>query len=117
MYTWRELVALYRLTDLAPPTKLQPRYSICPTTTIDAVIERDGKHALQQMRWSLASGWWNKTPTSEFRMSPGSDMKTGPVGGVVATLAALRTIRGKSSSRVTSTAHFTSGSAILTSEP
>jgi putative SOS response-associated peptidase YedK len=44
MYTWRELVALYRLTDAAPPSNLQPRYNICPTQTIDAVIERDSKH-------------------------------------------------------------------------
>ena len=50
-------------------------------------------------------------------MSPGSEINTGPVGGVVATLAARRKIRGKSSSRVTSTAHFTNGSAILTSGP
>ena len=50
-------------------------------------------------------------------MSPGSEMNTGPVGGVVAILAARRTIRGRSSSRVTSTAHFTSGSAIRTNGP
>jgi hypothetical protein len=56
-------------------------------------------------------------PASELRISPGSEMNTGPVGGVVAILAARRTIRGRSSSRVTSTAHFTSGSAILTSGP
>jgi putative SOS response-associated peptidase YedK len=53
MYTWRELVALYRLTDRAPPSNLQPRYNICPTTTIDAVIERDSKCVLEQMRWGL----------------------------------------------------------------
>ena len=56
-------------------------------------------------------------PASALRMSPGSEMNTGPVGGVVAILAARRTIRGRSSSRVTSTAHFTSGSAICTSGP
>ena len=56
-------------------------------------------------------------PASALRMSPGSEMNTGPVGGVVAILAARRTMRGRSSSRVTSTAHFTSGSAICTSGP
>ena len=56
-------------------------------------------------------------PASALRISPGSEMNTGPVGGVVAILAARRTIRGRSSSRVTSTAHFTSGSAIRTSGP
>ncbi len=39
-YTWREIVALYQLTQ--PTLNLQPRYNIAPTTTIDAVIPRDG---------------------------------------------------------------------------
>ena len=60
MYTWRELVKLYRLTDPSPPSNLQPRYNICPTTTIDAVIERDSKRVLEQMRWGLVPSWWNK---------------------------------------------------------
>ena len=60
MYTWRELVALYRLTDPVPPSNLQPRYNICPTTTIDATIERDDKRMLEQMRWGLVPSWWNK---------------------------------------------------------
>jgi hypothetical protein len=41
---------------------------------------------------------------SLFRMSPGSEMKTGPVGSVVATLAARRRMRGRSSMRLTSVA-------------
>ena len=68
MYTWRELVALYRLTDPAPPSNLQPRYNICPTTTIDVVIERDGKRVLEQMRWGLVPNWWNK-PLKEMRLA------------------------------------------------
>jgi hypothetical protein len=28
MYTWRELVALYRLTDPSPPSDLQPRHGL-----------------------------------------------------------------------------------------
>jgi putative SOS response-associated peptidase YedK len=68
MYTWRELVAHYRLTDLSPPSNLQPRYNICPTTTIDAVIERDGKRVLEQMRWGLVPGWWKK-PLKELRLA------------------------------------------------
>jgi hypothetical protein len=39
-YTWRELVALYRLTQ--PAGNLQPRYNIAPTTTIDVMIPRGG---------------------------------------------------------------------------
>ena len=52
---------------------------------------------------------------SLFRMSPGSEMNTGPVGAVVAILAARRRMRGRSSMRFTSVAHFTTGAAIGTS--
>jgi len=34
-YSWRELVALYRLTQ--PAINLQPRYNIAPTMTLDAI--------------------------------------------------------------------------------
>jgi putative SOS response-associated peptidase YedK len=39
-YTWRELVALYGLTQ--PAMNLQPRYNIASTTTIDVLILRGG---------------------------------------------------------------------------
>jgi putative SOS response-associated peptidase YedK len=59
--TWREIVALYRLTTPATPERnLQARYNICPTTTIDAVIERDAKRELVPMRWGLVPSWWKK---------------------------------------------------------
>ncbi len=59
--TWREIVALYRLTVPASPERNLPaRYNICPTTTIDAVIERDGKRELTPMRWGLVLFWWKK---------------------------------------------------------
>jgi putative SOS response-associated peptidase YedK len=52
--TWCEIVALYRLTAPAMPERsLQARYNICPTTTIDAVIERNAKRELVPMRWGL----------------------------------------------------------------
>ena len=68
MYTWRELVALYRLTDPSPPSNLQPRYNICPTTTIDSVVERDGKRAFEQMRWGLIPNWRSKS-LQEMKLS------------------------------------------------
>jgi hypothetical protein len=59
--TWREIVAHYRLTAPATPERnLQARYNICPTTTIDAVIERDAKRELVPMRWGLVPSWWKK---------------------------------------------------------
>ena len=51
--TWREIVALYRLTAPATPERNLPaRYNICPTQTIDAVIERDGQAA----NWCACAG-------------------------------------------------------------
>jgi len=60
--TWREIVALYRLTVRAKPERNLPaRYNICPTQTIDAVTEREGKRELVLMRWGLVPPWWKKT--------------------------------------------------------
>jgi putative SOS response-associated peptidase YedK len=59
--TWREIVALYRLSVPATPERNLPaRYNICPTDTIDAVIEREGKRELVPMRWGLVPSWWKK---------------------------------------------------------
>jgi putative SOS response-associated peptidase YedK len=60
--TWREIVALYRLTVPANPERNLPaRYNICPTQMIDTVIEREGKRDLMPMRWGLVPSWWKKT--------------------------------------------------------
>jgi putative SOS response-associated peptidase YedK len=66
--TWPELVRLYRLTLDAPARNTQPRYNVCPTTPIDAVIERDGKRELLPMRWSLIPSWWSK-PLKEMKVA------------------------------------------------
>ena len=66
--TWEEIVALYRLTLGTAPHNFQPRFSVCPTTKIDAVIERDGKRTLERMRWGLVSSWWSK-PLKELRLA------------------------------------------------
>jgi putative SOS response-associated peptidase YedK len=57
--TWREIHALYRLTS--PPSNLQLRFNICPTTTINTVIEQKGERQLVPMRWGLVPAWWSKT--------------------------------------------------------
>jgi putative SOS response-associated peptidase YedK len=66
--TWPELVRLYRLTLDAPARNTQPRYNVCPTTPIDAVIERDGKRELLPMRWGLIPSWWSK-PLKEMKVA------------------------------------------------
>ena len=58
-YTWRELYELYMLTST--PSNLEPRYNVCPTTKIDAVIEREGRRELVTMRWGLIPVWWKKS--------------------------------------------------------
>ena len=59
--TWREIVALYRLSVPAQPERNLPgRYNICPTDTIDTVVERDGERDLVPMRWGLVPWWWKK---------------------------------------------------------
>jgi putative SOS response-associated peptidase YedK len=67
--TWEEIVALYRLTLDQPPVNTRARYNVCPTTRIDAVIERDGKRTLERMRWGLVSSWWSK-PLKELKLAP-----------------------------------------------
>jgi putative SOS response-associated peptidase YedK len=57
-YTWSEIHALYRLTT--PPANLQPRYNICPTTTINTVMAHEGRNELVPMRWGLIPSWWKK---------------------------------------------------------
>ncbi len=53
---------LYGLTST--PSNLQPRYNVCPTTTIDAVVG----HELVPMRWGLVPGWWSK-PLKEMKLA------------------------------------------------
>ena len=66
IYTWSELAALFAM--VGATSNLQPRYNICPTTTIDTVVELDGKRSLTPMRWGLVPGWWNK-PLKELRLA------------------------------------------------
>lgn len=59
--TWREIVALYRLSVPASPERNLPaRYNICPTDTIATVVARDGRRDLVPMRWGLVPSWWKK---------------------------------------------------------
>jgi putative SOS response-associated peptidase YedK len=51
-----------------PPRNTQPRYNICPTTTIDTLLSTEGKRTLVPMRWGLIPFWWNK-PLKETRLA------------------------------------------------
>ena len=65
-YTWPELVALYGVA--LGKSNLQPRYNICPTTTVDTVVPLHGKPHLVPMRWGLIPAWWSK-PLKELRLA------------------------------------------------
>lgn len=58
--TWPEIVRLYQLPLDIPPRNPRPRYNICPTTTIDVVVGREGERELVPMRWGLVPAWWPK---------------------------------------------------------
>ena len=51
----------------APARNTQPRYNVCPTTTIDAVVE-EGRRELLPMRWGLVPSWWSK-PLKEMKVA------------------------------------------------
>ncbi len=66
--TWEDIVRLYRLPFNAPPHNLRPRYNVCPTDTIDAIVLEEGKRALVPMRWGLVPRWWTK-PLKEIKLA------------------------------------------------
>jgi len=66
--TWEEIVALYRLTVGPSPHNFQPRFNVCPTTTIDTILGQDGSRQLVPMRWGLIPRWWSK-PLKEMRLA------------------------------------------------
>jgi putative SOS response-associated peptidase YedK len=66
--TWEEIVALYRLTLGPAPHNFQPRFNVCPTTTIDTIVSTEGARTLERMRWGLVPGWWPK-PLKELKLA------------------------------------------------
>jgi putative SOS response-associated peptidase YedK len=66
--TWEEIVRLYRLALDQPAQNTRARYNVCPTTTIDTIVDRNGARALFDMRWGLVPCWWSK-PLKELRLA------------------------------------------------
>jgi putative SOS response-associated peptidase YedK len=64
--TWREIIALYRLSVPATPERNLPaRYNICPTDTIDTVVEEDGAGSVPARGGKRAIRVGKKVPPSE----------------------------------------------------
>jgi putative SOS response-associated peptidase YedK len=66
-YTWEQLYELYNLSN-QPTSNLQPRYNVCPTDTIDTIVDNGGKRELVPMRWGLVPAWWQK-PLKEMKLA------------------------------------------------
>jgi putative SOS response-associated peptidase YedK len=66
--TWEEIVALYRLTLGQPAVNTRARFNVCPTTTIDTILDQDGKRRLERMRWGLIPSWWSK-PLKDMKLA------------------------------------------------
>jgi hypothetical protein len=66
--TWEEIVALYRLTLGPAPHNFRPRFNVCPTTIIDAIVAEDGTRELIRARWGLIPGWWPK-PLKDLKLA------------------------------------------------
>jgi putative SOS response-associated peptidase YedK len=64
-YTSDSISELYQV---LPGPNFQPRFNICPTTTIDTILAREGKRELVPMRWGLVPSWWKK-PIKEFKLA------------------------------------------------
>jgi putative SOS response-associated peptidase YedK len=68
LLTWEQIVRLYRLALNQPAQNTRARYNVCPTTTIDTIVEREGKRGLARMRWGLVPSWWSK-PLKDLRLA------------------------------------------------
>ena len=66
--TWEEIVVLYRLTLDQVPVNTRARFNVCPTTTIDTILDQDGKRRVERMRWGLIPSWWSK-PLKEMKLA------------------------------------------------
>jgi putative SOS response-associated peptidase YedK len=67
-YTWKEVQEFLDLIPMLPPHNFQPRYNVCPTTTIDAVVQTETGRELIPMRWGLVPAWWKK-PLKELKLA------------------------------------------------
>src|SRR5476651_2122644 len=66
--TWPEIVKLYRLTLDHPARNTQARYNICPTTTIDTILDADAERKLVTLRWGLIPSWW-QNPLKDTKLA------------------------------------------------
>jgi len=57
-YSWRELHALYALSDVSfPASNFQPRYNVAPTQMAPVVRLKDGGREIAFLKWGLVPSW------------------------------------------------------------
>jgi putative SOS response-associated peptidase YedK len=52
---WEEIVALYRLTLGQPAVNTRARHNVRPTTTVDTILDQDGKRRLERMQIAIVA--------------------------------------------------------------
>ncbi|WP_421591059.1 SOS response-associated peptidase [Shinella sp. M27] len=63
MLPWRDLVALYRLTDKIKSRNTEARFNVAPTQTVPFVrLEDDGAQTVDDGRWWLVPHWAKEMP-------------------------------------------------------
>jgi putative SOS response-associated peptidase YedK len=68
-YTLRQIQEYLNLIPAHTPSNFPPSFNVCPTDTIDAVVQTGAGRELQPMRWGLIPGWWKKTLKEANRLS------------------------------------------------
>ncbi len=63
--TWRQIVGLYRLTQVEPPPGWRERYNLAPTQDAPVIRTRDGERECAMLRWGLVPSW-SKEPKAEY---------------------------------------------------
>lgn len=67
-YTWRELHALYSLSDqMFPTSNFPPRYNIAPTQMAPVVRPKDNAREIALLKWGLVPAW-SKDATGGAKM-------------------------------------------------
>lgn len=63
LLTWREIVALYRLTTDWRPN-IEPSFNLVPTNDIWVYASTGGERSVEPMRWGLIPSWAKEPPKS-----------------------------------------------------